>query len=82
MAQLRENNVSVWRDNFMRDLQAVERASPSGGESGRGEHRTQAAAENGDRSEDGSGHSSAKGATPLRLRVVPGGRKRRDEAAS
>jgi trehalose 6-phosphate synthase len=21
-AQLRENNVSVWRDNFMRDLQA------------------------------------------------------------
>jgi trehalose 6-phosphate synthase len=23
MAQLRENNVSVWRDNFMRDLQGV-----------------------------------------------------------
>jgi trehalose 6-phosphate synthase len=24
MTQLRENNVSVWRDNFMRDLQRVE----------------------------------------------------------
>ena len=24
MAQLRENNVSVWRDNFMRDLQNVD----------------------------------------------------------
>jgi trehalose 6-phosphate synthase len=23
MVQLRENNVSVWRDNFMRDLQGV-----------------------------------------------------------
>ena len=23
MVQLRENNVSVWRDNFMRDLQAA-----------------------------------------------------------
>ncbi len=23
MVQLRENNVSVWRDNFMRDLQSV-----------------------------------------------------------
>ena len=23
MAQLRENNVSVWRDNFMRDLQQM-----------------------------------------------------------
>ncbi|WP_233850686.1 alpha,alpha-trehalose-phosphate synthase (UDP-forming) [Paraburkholderia sp. HD33-4] len=26
MAQLRENNVSVWRDNFMRDLQSVDGA--------------------------------------------------------
>ena len=26
IAQLRENNVSVWRDNFMRDLQRVEPA--------------------------------------------------------
>jgi trehalose 6-phosphate synthase len=26
MVQLRENNVSVWRDNFMRDLQSVESA--------------------------------------------------------
>jgi trehalose 6-phosphate synthase len=27
MAQLRENNVSVWRDNFMRDLQGTDRAA-------------------------------------------------------
>jgi trehalose 6-phosphate synthase len=26
MAQLRENNVSVWRDNFMRDLQRAQGA--------------------------------------------------------
>ncbi|CAG4890644.1 alpha,alpha-trehalose-phosphate synthase (UDP-forming) [Paraburkholderia gardini] len=28
MAQLRENNVSVWRDNFMRDLQAAGSVEP------------------------------------------------------
>jgi trehalose 6-phosphate synthase len=27
MAQLRENNVSVWRDNFMRDLQSANGAA-------------------------------------------------------
>jgi len=27
MAQLRENNVSVWRDNFMRDLQSASGAT-------------------------------------------------------
>jgi len=27
MAQLRENNVSVWRDNFMRDLQRADGAT-------------------------------------------------------
>jgi len=29
IAQLRENNVSVWRDNFMRDLQGAD-AKPRG----------------------------------------------------
>jgi trehalose 6-phosphate synthase len=29
MVQLRENNVSVWRDNFMRDLQSVDSAKAS-----------------------------------------------------
>jgi trehalose 6-phosphate synthase len=28
MVQLRENNVSVWRDNFMRDLQQMPSAQP------------------------------------------------------
>jgi trehalose 6-phosphate synthase len=28
MVQLRENNVSVWRDNFMRDLQKMPSAQP------------------------------------------------------
>jgi trehalose 6-phosphate synthase len=28
MVQLRENNVSVWRDNFMRDLQRMLNAQP------------------------------------------------------
>jgi trehalose 6-phosphate synthase len=27
MSQLRENNVSVWRDNFMRDLQSANGAA-------------------------------------------------------
>ncbi|MGA3251406.1 MAG: alpha,alpha-trehalose-phosphate synthase, partial [Paraburkholderia sp.] len=30
MVQLRENNVSVWRDNFMRDLQAAGAAKDEG----------------------------------------------------
>jgi trehalose 6-phosphate synthase len=30
MVQLRENNVSVWRDNFMRDLQAAGAAQDEG----------------------------------------------------
>jgi trehalose 6-phosphate synthase len=34
MVQLRENNVSVWRDNFMRDLQSVAGVKSTG--SGRG----------------------------------------------
>ena len=39
MVQLRENNVSVWRDNFMRDLQAIDRGVVVG-QPGRGQHET------------------------------------------
>ncbi|CAH2907787.1 MAG: Alpha,alpha-trehalose-phosphate synthase [UDP-forming] (EC [uncultured Paraburkholderia sp.] len=36
MAQLRENNVSFWRDNFMRDLQSADGATRTAGAPGWG----------------------------------------------